>query len=379
MIDRVRAVARKELLHIVREPRTMVLVFLMPVLQLVLFGYALSFDIKDIPMLVVDYDRTTASREFVQAFVNSRRFTDVGRPGSVDDAIDALDRGRARCVLVVPRGFGHGLARGEPQTVQMVVDGSDPSLGRVALAFGQAVTQARSLVSIRAYATRRGAAVSLALPFSVRARVLFNPEFRSVNFIVPGLIAIFLIVLPTVLTSGAIVREKETRTIEQLTVTPLRPMELLSGKVIPYVGMAVLDAGVIVAVGEALFDVPLRGSLGALALLIAIYVVSTVSFGLLISTVANSVQVAVMVAMISTYLPSLLLSGFIFPIQSMPVVLQWLSRVFPTRYFVSASRAIFLKGAGVGDVAGDLAWLSGLTSLIVVGTFARLRRFVYEL
>lgn len=379
MRDRILAVARKEFIHIVREPRTMVLVFLMPLLQLVLFGYALSFDIKDIPLLVVDHDRSPESRELVRAFVNSTRFTVVGYPRSAEDGIDVLEAGKARCMLVVPRDFHERATRGQPQAIQLVIDGSDPSVGRVALAFAQAIAQIRSLRAVNAYAARHGSTVRMELPIAISARVLFNPEFKSVNFIVPGLIAIFLIVLPTVLTASAIVRERETRTIEQLTVSPLKPGELLTGKVLPYVGMAVVNAALIIVCGAVLFQVPVRGSLVALIALSVLYIISTVSMGLLISSIANSVQVAVLVAMISTYLPSLLLSGFIFPIQSMPKALQYLSYVFPTRYFVSGARAVFLKGASLVQIGEELVWLAGLTALIVVATLVRLRRFAYEL
>ncbi|MCK4777389.1 MAG: ABC transporter permease, partial [Actinomycetia bacterium] len=348
-------------------------IFIVPLLQLILFGYALSFDVNNLSTAICDLDKTSKSREFKESFLASKYFTLTNETDDPKDLEKLLDQGSAKITIFIPKGFGEKLKENKKGPVQILIDGSDPTIGRVAYGYSQGIVEVFSLNATIEYFTKTGRAKNCNEPVKITRRIYFNPELKSVNFIVPGLIAIFLVIIPTVLTSIAIVREKELKTIDQLTVTPLHPFDIVIGKTTPYLLLALVNAFLVTVVGTFWFNVPLKGSPLLLALACGFYVLSTVSIGLLISTMVESQQVAMMIAMLSTYLPSILLSGFIFPIKSMPKILQIISYAVPTKYFIFILRGIFLKGIGITYFPIDFGLLVFFAFLIGFLTFLRVR------
>jgi len=334
----------KELLELKDDPRLFGIVVLAPILQLVLLGYAATTDVRNVPVVVADADRSTASRDLIARFAASPNFTIAGvvtSPGEIDPY---LEGGRAWMALAVPAGYGEGLGRGEHQTLQVVADGSDANSTNVAMGY------ATSLIALYAQeiAVRRlppGAAVRGGM--EPRVRVWFNPRLESRDFMLPGVLALLLLVVTTNLSSMGIVREKETGTLEQLNVTPLRRWELVVGKLLPHALVGMIDVGLVVAVAVFWFDVPLRGSVGLLVALCAVYLMSTLGLGLFVSTISSTQQQAMMTTMFFFLTPMIYLSGFIFPIENMPTVIQWFTYLIPLRYFLVILRSIFLKGVGL--------------------------------
>jgi ABC-2 type transport system permease protein len=372
--QRVKALIKKEVFHILRDPRTLFLVLLLPLLQLILFGYALSFDVENLPTALCDLDKSMESRAFKDAFLASKYFKLVKETNDPEELGYLLDQGAAKVTIFIPKGFSKHLKESQLSRVQILIDGSDPTFGRVAYGYSQTIVKMFNLsVSIK-YLAQLGQAKSFKVPIEVSRRVYFNPTLESVNFIVPGLIAIFLVIIPTVITSVAIVREKEMKTIDQLTVTPLKPFEIVVGKTTPYLLLAFTNAFLVTTLGTLWFKVPLKGSPWLLTLMIVLYLLSTVGLGLLISTIAQSQQVAMLSAMFSTYLPSILLSGFIFPIKSMPRFLQLLSYAVPTKYFIFIIRGIFLKGVGIPYFLDEVLMLALFSLLIGLVAFIALKR-----
>lgn len=349
-MDRMRlfAIARKEALQLKRDPRSLVLAFLLPVVLLVFFGYAITWDVKDIRMAVVDQDRTRASRELVDAFLASGRFRRVATPARTADIGPLLDRGWARIALVIPPGFAADLGAGRTAVVQAIVDGSDANTATIALGYTQAIAQqhsARVLLQSR----------RLRLPVSAETRVWYNEDLASRNMIVPGLIAVIMAIIGGLLTSLTLAREWERGTMEQLAATPVTRAEVVIGKLLPYLAIGMVDVAVCSIVGVALFHVPFRGDAVFLAGASFAFLTGTLGLGLLISAVARSQLLATQIGLLSTFLPSLLLSGFMFAIDTMPLPLQLLTYLVPARYFLVVTRGIFLKGVGP-----DVLWIQGL-------------------
>ena len=336
MIRRTLAVATKELLHLRRDPRTALTLLAMPVLLIFIFGFALSFDVKHIRFAVVDEDGTRAGREVTEAFVRSGYFDLVSheRDGRKLNAL--FDRGRAQAALVVPDGYGADLAAGRPTTLQFLLDGSDAQMATTILAYGRQIVASISPV-VRG---REGAALGMPV-------VWYNPELSSARFLVPGLVAFILAITTVIATALSVVREKERGTMESLRATPLFAPELLAGKTLPYLLVASASATGSLFLARALFGVPLRGSLFWLGVVTVLFLAGGLGQGLFISTLADSQQVAFQLGLLTTMLPTLLLSGFIFPISSMPTALQWITHLIPARYFLVALRGIVLKGAGI--------------------------------
>lgn len=360
MLRRIAAVMRKEFIHISRDIRTMAVVLVLPVLMLVLYGYAINMDVRHLRTAILDYDRTSTSRHFVRSLQHSEYFDVVAYLDSPKQVDELLNRGRAKLVLVIPRGFERELAGGRSPQVQALVDGSDSSVATIAQGYVAGFVQAFSLEQVRGFAAKAGVpADRLVAPVDFRPRVWYNPEMNSTYFIVPGLIAVILQMLAALLTSLTIVRERERGTIEQLVVSPVMPHELMLGKVIPYVLIAYADVLLVLAVGRWLFGVPLEGSLALLLAHCGVFLLSSLGIGLLISVVARTQLVAFMVAMLGTMLPSLLLSGFVFPISSMPKPLQLFTYLIPARYFIAILRGIFLKGVGM-----EVLWRDALPLLV---------------
>lgn len=355
---RIYAIARKEVLQILRDPRTLAVVLVMPFVMLTLYGYAIKMDVRHLRTAVLDQDRSSVARDFLRAFQHSEYFDLVrylDRPREIDSV---LDRGEVVLVVVVPRHLARDLANGREVAVQVIVDGSDPAQASIALGYMAGVVQSYSSQITLAAATAAGLPRgTVAPPLDVQPRVWYNPDLQSTNFIVPGLIAVILMMLSALLTSMTVVRERERGTLEQIVVSPIMPYELMLGKILPYVFIAFLDVILVLAAGQLLFHVPLRGSVALLLGLSLLYVLVALGLGLLISTVVGSQQTAMVMAMVGTQLPAMLLSGFVFPIMNMPPAIQALTYLIPARYFLVIIRGIFLKGVGFSYLWRDALYL----------------------
>ncbi|HXV25989.1 MAG TPA: ABC transporter permease [Alphaproteobacteria bacterium] len=361
-LARVGAVIEKEMKEIVRDPITVAVALLMPMVMLFLFGYAISLDVDDVSLGILDYDRTPASRELVDRFIESGYFQLAESYASANSVEDGLQRNVIRLALIIPRGFQELIARGGISPVQVLVDGTYSATANLAATYAQTI--------ISGFANDTSPLVQ------VQARVWYNPSLRSVNYVVPGLFGVILMAFPPLLTALAITREKETGSIQQIFASPLTPTEFLAGKLVPYGFIAFMQIAMVIAVGFLWFGVPLRGNLLLLAAAGLVYVFCTVGIGLLVSTVTRSQLVAMLLALIITLMPSFLFSGFLFPIFTMPYVLQLYTRIFPTRYFVDLSRGIVLKGAALPDLWPSVALLMAYTVAIFMLAAWRFRKKV---
>ena len=362
-LRRLAAVARKEGLHIIRDTRSVVLALLMPLVMLLMFGYALSLDVDRIPTVVLDRDGTPQSRELLRQFSGSRYFTIAGSAGSPADVDAAIDRGTALVGIAVSPGFGADLGAGREAAVQIVIDGSDSNTASIALAYTDALIQAYDL-RLRSQAQIRRGAGELKSAVDLRARFWYNANLKSRNYIVPGLIAVILMIIASLLTSLTIAREWETGTMEQLLSTPVRPSELVLGKISAYFVLGMVDVLICLVVGVGIFGVPLRGNTVLLLLSCCIFLFGALCWGVMISASTRSQVMAYQMGIISSFLPSFLLSGFIYAIENMPVVIQAITHIVPARYFIALLRGIFLKGTGVEVLAGELAFLSAYAVVV---------------
>ena len=364
------AVGRKELRQIGRDRRTLLILLLVPAFFLLLYGYALSFDVQNVSLAVQDNDRSPTSRAIISAFVNSGYFdraADAPSPGAIADLID---RDTARAVLVVPAGFDRDVRRIRPTSVQLIVNGDNANTATTVVGYGLSIINGMSA----RYALEARAGTPGGPLLTVEPRIWYNPELRSALFLVPGLIAYIAMLTAVVSAALSIVREKETGTMEQVRMSPIGPGSYVVGKTIPYFFVSLVSAILIVLLAMALFGLPMRGSWAMLLVAVSLFLVGALAWGLLISTIADSQQVAFQVALLSSFLPTLLLSGFIFPIASMPAVLQAVTLIVPARYFLGALRAIVLKGAGVGAYWPDLAALAAFSLAVMALASLRLRR-----
>lgn len=342
-IARIFAVVRKEAREIARDPVTIWISLLMPLVMLFLFGYAISLDVKDVPFGVWDGDRSPTSRRLVDAFAQSGYFTLVHTFNEERALTQALERGEVKLAIVIPEQFSRRLARGTPTSVQLIVDGTFSNTAQIVAGYADAIViesfmQARRLVQ-------------------PEVRVWYNPEMRSVNYVVPGLFGVILLAFPPLLTTLAVVREKETGSIQQIFASPLTSAEFIAGKLVPYGLIAFVQILLVMGFGLVWFKVPFRGDLALLLGISLLYVFCTVGLGLLVSTLTRKQVVAMLLALVLTLMPSFLFSGFLFPIFTMPYFLQWYAATFPGRYFIELSRDIVMKGAGLTDVWVNVAAL----------------------
>ncbi len=334
-LHRIRAIIRKEFLHIIHDPRTLFLVIMMPVVQLIMFGYALNLDIQQVNMAVIDYSKSLASRNFVQYFSSSKFFHPFFVNRNPSQVETLFKERKAKVAVIIPADFNRELKRKFRVPIQFLIDASDAN----------AATLIQNYCNQVVMNYNRDSGNKLQLPFDLRNTVYFNPNFKSSYFFVPGLIAMILIMITSLLTSVAIAREKETGTMEQILVSPVRSYEIILGKVLPYILLSFLDAALILSIGIFLFKIPFIGSLLLLLILSLLYIILSLSLGVLISTIANSQQVALMIAMTATVLPTMMLSGLIFPIASMPRLLQYFTYIVPARFYLLIVRGIVLKGS----------------------------------
>ena len=364
------AVGRKEFLQIARDRRTLLILVFVPAFFLLLYGYALSFDVRNVPLAIQDRDRSPASRAVVSAFVNSGYFDLVADVASNAAIVDLIDRNVARAVVVVPAGFDRDVQAGVPTSVQLIVNGDNANTATTVVGYGLSII---NTISTRYELEARAGAPDGPL-LVVEPRIWYNPELRSALFLVPGLIAYIAMLTAVVSAALSIVREKEAGTMEQIRMSPIGPASYVLGKTIPYFFVSLASALVILVLAMALFGLPMRGSWVMLLAAISLFLVGALAWGLFVSTVAESQQVAFQMALLSSFLPTLMLSGFIFPISSMPVVLQAVTVIVPARYFLVALRAIVLKGAGVAAYWPDLLALALFALAVMALASLRLKR-----
>jgi len=364
---RVGAMAAKEVLHVQRDPRTLYLALVMPPLLLLLFGYGVSFDIDRIPLVVCDADRSSESRALVNAFSRSNEFRVVSR-SDPEEAMALFRRGDAQAALVVRPRFGRDLARGEVGKAELLVDGADASTANQVLQKADAIARSES----RRHALQAG--MSGAPPLEARTWTRYNPEARSAIFLVPGLTAYIMALGAVLLTALTVAGEWERGSMEQLFASPVGRFDIILGKLLPYLALGMLQLLLVIAVGAAAFDVPIRGSLSLLFGFGLVFLVCMLGQGLFISVLAKNQLVATQAGLLSSLLPSLLLSGMLFPIENMPRILQLVSRVVPARYLVHGLRGILLKGSGLGLLWPDLLALAAFAAAILGIATARFQR-----
>lgn len=368
MLTRTIAVLQKETREILRDPYTLGIALALPLMLLILFGYAINMDVKNIPMVVLDLDQTAASRAYTRAFVNSDYFRLVGTVGDYKQVADVLDRDAADMALVIPAGFSRDLSAGKQASAQSILNGSYPPSAQVTVSYITAITAAYNHHLLEEFLTRRtGQRLEQSIALGINTRVRYNPALKSSNAIVPGLFGVILMAVPPLLSALAIVREKERGSIQQVFVSPIRPAEFMIGKLIPYGAIAFLEMLLVLGAGVGVFGIPFRGSLLLFLAAAVLYVACTVAIGLLVSTLVRAQVAAMLLILVLTIMPSMLFSGFIFPIHTMPTPMQLYASTFPTRYFIDLSRAITLKGQGlstVGTAMGVLAaYAVGLIAL----------------
>lgn len=355
-ITRVLAIAKKEFLHIRRDPRSLGMAIVIPLLLILLFGSSLSLDVDNVPLVIWDQSHSPQSREYIHSFTASPYFGLKDYIASYQEAEQAIDTREALLVLVIAPDFARNLASGQSTTAQLIVDGSDANTATIAISYAQTITASYTnkllLTANRQYNGKTPSVLLEAQP-----RVWFNQDMSAKNYIVPGLIAVIMMVIAALLTSLTVAREWETGTMEQLITTPVKTHELILGKLIPYFVIGLLDVLLAVLMGEFIFHVPLRGSVALVFGLSTVFLAGSLAMGMLISIATRSQLLASQLAMILTFLPSFLLSGFMYAIANMPLTIQGLTYLIPSRYFVAILKNIYLKGAGISILLADASIL----------------------
>ncbi len=374
-IRRLRAVSRKEFIQIARDPRSLGMAIAIPMLLLLLFGYALTLDVDNVPLVVWDQDGTHESREFISRFTGSPYFSLYRHVENYRDIESAVDAGKALAGLIIPRGFAGRTGSGRKADVQLILDGSDSNTATLAAGYAEAVTLIYSQEIVAANFRRLGGGEP-APPLDVRTRVWYNPDLDSKNYIIPGLIAVIMSIIAALLTSLTVAREWERGTMEQLISTPVKVPELVLGKLIPYFTIGLFDVLLAVLMGEFLFQVPLRGSVALLFVMAAVFLSGALSLGMLISIVTKNQLLASQVAIVSTFLPSFLLSGFMYPISTMPQVVQSITYIIPARYFVALLKGIYLKGVGLDILFVEAGLLLLFGCVIVITANVKFRKLL---
>lgn len=375
---RVWAIGVKEFRQIGRDRRTLMILLFVPAFFLLLYGYALNFDIRHIRLAVSDRDHSSHSRDLISAFVNSGYFDLAAVAADDDEIVRLIDRNQVRAALVIPPNFGRDAATGRPTSVQVIIDGDNANTATTVMGYAVALVSSVSAKYEVQARPMSGAALDGRSPdeagLRLEPRVWYNPELRSALFLVPGLIAYIAMLTAVVSTALSIVREKEVGTMEQVRMAPVGPLAYVIGKTVPYFCISLVSSMSIVALAMALFGLPMRGSWLMLLVAVSLFLVGALAFGLLISTVTETQQVAFQVALLTSYLPTLMLSGFIFPISSMPTVLQLITHIVPARYFLVALRGIVLKGVGPEALWRDLVALIVFATVIMGLASLRLKR-----
>jgi ABC-2 type transport system permease protein len=370
---RIWAIARKEFIHIIRDPRLLMVILAMPLLQLFLYSYALSFDVKALPTATLDYDHTTQSRQYLDALQQSGYFKINQTLGSYADVDKAFQSNSANVVVVVGSGFGDALTVGRPANVQILIDGSDANSAQLAQGYSAALSRVYGGKVVVSQVEAKGFSTGSMASLGANTRVWYNPEGKSAAYYVPALIVVLVTMVLVLQTANTLVREKDNGTYEQLIVSPMRKIELMIGKIAPWALIGALQIVMISVIGVVFFQVPFRGSVLLLAAASLLYVICALGMGLIISARASSVDTANQLAGLIAFLPTFMLSGFIFPISSMPWPLQLVSYCFPGRYFMVITRTIFLKGGGV-----EVLWPQMLALTVFAVAIISLAAVMYQ-
>lgn len=355
--SRLLSLIRKEFIQIMRDPRTLVLVLIIPIMQLFLLGYAATNDVRNVPTAVLDQDGGPAARRLLEAYRAADYFLLAYTADSEAELRRLIDYGQARVGLIIPPGYTDRIQGGGRAQIAFILDGSDPTVASTALSAAQMIGQQHSTEILEQRLKRQGMAQPLQPPLEVRPQVWYNPDLESNYYMIPGVIGMILYALTSILTASAVVRERERGTIEQLMVTPIRPWELVVGKLLPYVILAFLNTLEVLAIGHWWFGVPVRGSLALILSLSALFLLTSLGIGLMASTFANTQQEAMLVVWM-TLLPGIFLSGFFFPLEAMPQVLQWFSYITPLRYFLVVIRSLMLKDVSIAAVQQEVIALA---------------------
>ncbi len=362
---RVKAIAKKEFLQIARDPRSLALALFIPVLLLILFGFALSLDVDNVPLVIWDQDTSKLSRDFILNFKNSRYFKIIGYSDSYTKPQEYIDKGKAMMMLVIPKDFSKILQSGLKAPVQLLVDGSDSNTATIAMGYVNSVVARYNVTLINDSFAKAGVRKPSSL-IDLRPRVWFNPDLKSKNYIIPGLIAVIMMIIAALLTSLTVAREWERGTMEQLIATPVKPGELILGKFLPYFTIGFIDLLIAAAMAQFVFYVPVRGSVALLFGLSALFLTGTLMQGMLISIVAKDQHLASQFAFLTTFLPAFLLSGFAYAIANMPKAIQALTTLVPARYFIVILKGIYLKGIGLKILWPEALYLL-LFTLAMIG------------
>ncbi len=375
-LRRLAAVARKETLHLLRDWRSLALALAIPLILILLYGYALTLDLRLVPTVVWDQSRTSTSRELLSLFQNSPYFSIRAYHDSYPDLQRELDQGRAMIAIVIPADFAAKVQAAKPVQIQIIGDGSDANTSRLSMNYAAAVGAifARTVAAEQMQFKGRG---ELRPPVEMIQRSWYNPDLRSQNVLIPGIIALVMIVVAAMLTSTTIAKEWETGTMEQLISTPLRAPELIFGKVVPYFVIGMIDVAMAVLMGKYIFAVPIVGNAGLLFAMSALFLTGALFFGLTLSIVLKSQVLANQIAIVAGFLPTLLLSGFVFAIENMPLPLQVITYIVPARYFIAILRGIYLKGIGLEILWADALFL-GIYSLFMIVQANRKFKFKLE-
>lgn len=371
--QRVFAIIRKEFVHIIRDPRSLAMAIAMPVLLIFLFGSSLSLDVDKVPLVIWDQNRTSDSREFVGRFTGSRYFQLSGYVNSYEEIEQSIDKREAMLALIIPTDFSRKLETGRKADAQLIVDGSDSNTATIAIGYAKTVTDSYTSSLMLKTAQRQGAR-KVGIPLEAKPRIWFNQNMQAKNYIIPGLIAVIMMVISALLTSLTVAREWENGTMEQLLTTPLQPRELILGKLVPYFAIGMFDVLLAVLIGEFLFQVPLRGNGALVFAMAALFLPGALTMGMLAGILTRSQLVASQLAMVLTFLPSFLLSGFMYSIANMPPFLQGLTYVVPARFFVAILKRIYLKGAGLEMLIMEAVGLVVFAVVLIVVANIKLKK-----
>ncbi|MBO8165049.1 MAG: ABC transporter permease [Brevibacillus sp.] len=371
-LSRYLAVVKKEIIQIRRDKPSLAIALVMPFMMLFLFGYAVNTDVDHIATAVWDQSQSAASRELVRNFVNTEVFEVTTYVSGYDELERLIDEGSARVGIVIPPDYANKRDSDQPVSVQLLIDGSDPNIARTASSNAQLIIQNKA-ISIQEQKLKKQGLGELEMPLALETRVLFNPDMKSIVFNVPGLIGIIMQNVTMILTAFSLVREKERGTMEQLIVTPVRPLELLVGKITPYVFIGSLSFCIVLLLGTYWFGVPVKGSLPLLVVLSVLFLITTLTLGIFISTVASTQLQAMQVAF-AFILPSVLLSGFMFPRETMPFLIKWLGGLVPLTYFLEILRGIFLKGVDLTALWKDTLGMMIFCLLVITLAILRFRK-----
>lgn len=368
MKTRLLSIIRKEFIQLFRDRRLLALILILPLVEMFLLGYAATNEVRNIPVAVFDQSHSAAGRALLDSFRASDYFLLAYSVNSDAELRQLIEKGKAGVGLIIPPDYANRLQESSAQAA-FILDGSDPSMATTALSAAQLIAQSHGTRLMAEKLRQNGVNLQLKLPVDLRTTVWYNPDMISSYFMIPGVIGMILFAITAILTATSIVRERERGTIEQLIVTPIRPWELMVGKILPYVILSLFDAFTVIAVGHFWFGVPVRGSLVLIGLLSALFLLSGLGIGLFASTIANTQQEA-MLTVFMTLLPAIFLSGFFFPLQNMPRFLQWISYFIPLRYFLKIIRVLLLKGVGIESILPDVIALT-VFGVAIMGAAAR--------